>query len=644
MNHARSWIKLRNFLNKASFAFLCFALVLGLFSCSDSRPIRRNDFGSISSRSHSRQPEAAVIPPWQLWDTHDLTNPDLAAADALENTGQFAQSLRAYRELEQKEPPGRVKEEAFVRSVGTLLKLGKSHEALDQITAHLKAQGLATQDISPILALLAAYSYLHQNDFNQTLAWLGVAYRKTSGRGVVARRVTIETENVLRHISKDNFAAEYELWRADPFFAAYFDREKMRRAEGGLPDRSPAMLSWYRPQTYGSEVRVGDLRETDLNPAQDFTVGNLMGGTTVGVLLPLNGRYAAPAQRVREGIELALKDSGLADKVRLVFADTGGDPARAESEYERLATQEGAALVLGPLLVKCSEQVAQKSDSLGVPFITFTKRPGITLMSHVGFRLGATADNQATEVVSYAAQQLKLKSFALIYPDDGSGAEFAAAFRAAVSRAGGRLTGEGMYTSGNPGSVQAAVQKVNGSGAEAVFLPDTLEGASPVITALRTSALKDAVLLGPATWNDPVAVRGYGDLIEGAVYVTPFYGASSKPAVTNFVEHYRATYSREPDLLAAQGYDAADVALRSMQDLQGQQGDIKPALIKNLKSADSFDGVTGKLAVNSNGEITRRMSVLRLHRGTAIEVMSGGNVTGFVPDEPQQGTTAAKNG
>ncbi|MFN8392202.1 MAG: penicillin-binding protein activator [Bdellovibrionota bacterium] len=610
-------------------------------ACSSEHPARRPEpLPKATKRAPSST--AAVIPPWQLWESAQ-TGP-LAAADALDSEGKFDQSLRAYAEIEQRESEGRTKEEAFVRRVGTLLKLGQSRVALDQITLHLKNQGLGAQDISPILALLAAYSYEHQGDTNQTLAWLGVAYRKANGRGVVARRATTETESVLRRIPKEAFQEQNQIWTADNFFAPYFQREKARRSQGGVPESSSAALAWYRPESYGGSFDKGSIRESDLSPATVANVGPTgSGGTAVGVLLPLGGKYAGPAQQVREGIELAFNEAGISDRYRLVFADTGGDASRAESEYERLASQEGAAIVLGPLLVKEAEQVAQKSANVGVPFLTFTKRPGITALSRIGFRLGATAENQADELVTYAVRQLKLKSFALLYPDDGgSGSEFASAFRAAAAKSGGRISAEAKYTPGDQVSIAAAVSSVSAAPADAVFLPDSLEGASSVITALKSSPLKSATLLGPATWNDPVAVRGFGDLVEGAVYVTPYLASSAKPSVSTFNQHYRSAYHRDPDLLAAQAYDAASVVFRALQNGQKDQGDTKAVLIKNLKAADSFEGVTGKLAVTGDREITRRMSVVRLHHGETIEVMSGGTETGFVPDEPQE-NTAAKN-
>ena len=639
MNRVRFWTRSKSFLSKTGPARkpVLFSIVILLticfFGCVEPQTnFKREPLPESTAKPRSRT--ESPIPPWQIWDIYDISEPEFRAADELENSGQFEQSLRAYREIESRPVSPRVKEEAFVRGIGTLLKLGRSKAALEQITQHLKLQNLKTQDISTVLALLAAYSYLHQSDIDQTLAWLGVAYRKADTRGVVARRAKTEMENLIRAIPPENFSKEYEVWSADPFYLSMFDREKKRRAQGGQNIPIQSLQTWFRPDSYGAQPPSGLVPDETLTASLNTAPSN---APVIGVLLPVTGKYAEPSKHVRDGIELALQDMQLADKVKLVFADTAGDPLQAENGFEQLVTREGAAMILGPLLVKTSEQVAKKSDAAGVAYLTFTKRPGITTLSHNGFRLGATAANQASELASYAATQLNAKNVAIFFPDDGGGGEeFSSAFRGAAAKYRLKVVAQASYLPGNPQSIEAAVSSAAGKTVDAVFIPDTLENSVSVIRAVRASEMKNAVLLGPALWNDPVAVRGFGALIEGAVYVTPFYSASAKPNVVRFVNQYRQAYGGDPDLLAAQAYDAATLVFKAFQNAQSESGELKSTLIKKLRAVDSYEGVTGKLSVTANGEIERRMSVLRVYRGGLIEVMSAGTVTGFVPDEPQQ--------
>jgi len=626
-----------------SFRFCGYAFIISVLACIvmffeactyPAAPIRPNDrLDSPNPKPAERTEAVSAVAPWQLWRPEPEENP-LGRGDVLESQGRLNEALKAYRDAELAAQPGRTREEAFVRGVGVMLKLGQSRAALDEITRHLKINNLTNDDISPILALLAAYAYLDLGDVDQSLAWFGVVRKRSNPQSIVASRARAETERLIKSISVQNFEKEAQLWSTDKTLAPLFEEEKQRRAGGGTV-QDGAYAKWFEPATYGV-VPGAALKETDLNPSASS--GPITSWRVIGVLLPESGKYAEHSARVRRGIELAYQDAGSPADIQLAFADTSGDPAQAVSEYERLIRDQHAALVLGPLLVKTSEEVAKRSNDLGVPFLTFTKRPGITALSKVGFRLGATSENQASELASYSTRQLGMKKFATLIPQDGgNGEEFAGAFRAEVRRVGAKLSAESAYAPGNAASIEAAIKSISDAApdTEAIFIPESLESALPVVQAVRNSPLQKAVLLGPATWNDTVAVRGYGSLLEGAVVVTPFFAGSAQPQVAEFISHYRQSYNSEPELLAAQGYDAARLALFALGNNQPDAPDFRENIIRTLRSADSTIGATGKLSVGKNGDISRRMSVLRVSGGELLEVMSGGNVTGFIPDDPQ---------
>jgi len=617
--------------------FVCGLPLLLVFLCSacggSSRrerltpePVKPSDL----STEPSIEPDS-LRPPWQLW-LPEPTDTQLGATDALEAHGHLLEAEHRYRDIETASAPGRSREEAFSRRVGVLLKQGRSREALEQITDHLKAENVSTENISPILALMAAYSYIHLGDYDQALAWFGTVLRKSDRRSVVARRADEQVTVLVASISEANFPTASRTWASDQLFARVFEQEKQRRASGGKPDIS-AFARWFDAKSYGVQPNLG-VRESDIGTAANPPPLPSPTGAVIGVLLPASGKYGEYAAKIRNGIELALKDSGHGEQIQLVFADSTADPLTAEAEYERLCREQGAAIVVGPLLAKVTEQIAKKSESVRVPFLSFTKRPGVTALSNVAFRLGATAENQTNELVEYASKQLSFKKFAMLSPLDGAnGEEFSAAFRGSLSQLRGQLVGDASYTPKNAGSVAEAIAKISGSGAEAVFMSEGLETALPVIEALRNSPLRSAVILGPAVWNDSVAARGYGSLLEGSIIATPFFIGGEQPQVSGFVTRYRQAYGQEPELLGAQAYDAAMIIISGLVNTPVGTADFRDKFISNLKSVDNMEGVTGKLSVRRDGEISRRMSVLRLHNGELLEVMRGGTVTGFVPDD-----------
>ncbi|HQH27593.1 MAG TPA: penicillin-binding protein activator, partial [Oligoflexia bacterium] len=517
-----------------------------------------------------------------------------------------------------------IRDQAFLRMCGTMLKLGRSKEILNEMAHYFKQQNLTAQTAPPGLLLVAGYAYLHQKDYDQSLAWFGAAYNRTSGQGIVARRALTEARRTVSSIPTGSFEAMRDRWSGDAFAGPIFSSERMRRAQGAKVS-SPLEDYWFNAAFYAAggsvESREGvseiDLFESETPLPEPASPADLMQASsaplTLGLLLPFSGQFAEHAARVKEGIELA---AGMVERVNIIEADTQGDAGVAERQYEDLVRQ-GVNLVFGPLLVKTSEQVARKSADLYVPFISFTKREGFPALSGAAYRLGATGESQVRALVAYAAGQEGLRTFSIIYPKTSAGAEFARLFRDAVERAGGRILSEADWENGDPQSVANAINQTAANPPQAIFVPDSLENSLLVLQQVKTSALSASMVLGPALWDDPVALRGAGQLVEDAVYVSLFNPASSRPIVTDFTQRYKTRFARPPDLLAAQAYDAATFAFSAV----GQGPVDAQEVIKRLNTAPALAGVTGALSISADGEIVRLLPVVRIYRGEAVEVV-----------------------
>lgn len=610
--------------------------------------------GEIVS-SHSMRPHAGesttVIPEKKAavapWDVQFGTGPapaELAAGDDLAARGDLAGAAEKYRQAQAAllaEGDDRGAEMATARRASALLKQGLSKETLNEVSNFLAKRGLAIDAAATEVALVVAFAYMHEAQLDQTLAWLGVAIRNAPGE-TAAHYVRGEAKKLVRSLSDRNFEIYADKWGQDASLGIVFGQDRLRRSQGGGAEVSfPQGL--FSAETY-AVAAAGEQTALEQPPAGDgsFQPGADPNEITIGVLLPFSGKYAEHAERVREGIELAVSELNQASQlesgahVRLIFGDTKGDGDTAAAEYRRLVSSEHASAVIGPLLVKDTERVAAEAASLGVPFVTFTKQPQVPGLGKNAFRLGATLENQAAELASYAVKQLGLKRLAIVLPATPAGRDFSTACRSAMLKLGGpsgaAIAGEVEYENGNESSIAAAIDALSKLSVDGVFVPDSLENSIPLLDSARVAGLKP-VFLGTALWDDAVTIRGYGKLIDGAVYVTPFFSQSSQPATTAFVAGYRAKFNREPDLLAAQSYDATHYILRGLEQSGRPAAPSFPQLLtKKLLSADSFEGATGKITVQKNGDLSRRMSVLRLYNGEAIEVMSGGETKGIIPD------------
>ncbi|WNG54402.1 ABC transporter substrate-binding protein [Archangium gephyra] len=162
---------------------------------------------------------------------------------------------------------------------------------------------------------------------------------------------------------------------------------------------------------------------------------------TVGLLLPMTGKYKAVGEAVLRGVKLALAGSD----IELVVKDTQGDVNLAAQGMEQLAFDEGAIAVLGPITSDESRRAALVAEELQVPLLTLTRQEDITNIGPFIFRNMLTNSAQARAIADFAMKQKGFKSFAMLYPNLPYGVELANDFWDHVVENGGQVRGAETY-------------------------------------------------------------------------------------------------------------------------------------------------------------------------------------------------------
>ncbi len=164
-------------------------------------------------------------------------------------------------------------------------------------------------------------------------------------------------------------------------------------------------------------------------------------GRTLGVLVPLTGKYQRLGEAVMRGIKLALKGSD----IELVVKDTQGDPARAAAAVEELVFEDGAAAAIGPLFGEDSRRAAVVAQDLGLPLLTLTRNEDITEIGPFIFRNMLTYSAQGRALAAWAVDVMGYKSFAVLYPNTPYGLEMTSDFWDQVTARGASVRGAESY-------------------------------------------------------------------------------------------------------------------------------------------------------------------------------------------------------
>lgn len=396
----------------------------------------------------------------------------------------------------------------------------------------------------------------------------------------------------------------------------------------------------------------------------------------VGVLLHLTGPLAEYGHRVLRGVQVAyrMERARLPEgELALWVRDLDGPAPLLSSHFASLLREADPEVVVGPMLSAEVRDTARQAERAGVPLIApLVPRPDGVVGPVVG--LGVSPDMEGVAAARYAAAQ-GLTRFVTVAPDEAYGRRVAAAFRAELERLGGQVQST-VFFGDDEEDIRARIQQVvdddlKQDGMPAVTVDDIaamseterkLAGQVPEdedeirITTEPVAPLQgppvgphpympgfDGVFLpgpwdriavaaphlpffdirvpviGTSGWNDRRLIRTGGPAVTGARFVSPFFRDAK--GARDFTKAYRDTYGEAPDLFAALGFDAMQLAARAVLGGDGTARD---------RLAGPFAGATGEMVVGPDGAVERTLSVLKV--GTRRFTLAG--EVSLAPERP----------
>jgi ABC-type branched-subunit amino acid transport system substrate-binding protein len=293
--------------------------------------------------------------------------------------------------------------------------------------------------------------------------------------------------------------------------------------------------------------------------------------------------------------------------------------------------------------------VAQKGNELGVPVIGLSQKSHLTAIGENVFRNALTSQAIVSELVQTAMEKYGMTKFAILYPNDPYGIEYANLFWDEVLARGGQITAAQTYLPEEKdfnGPISRLVgtfyledrvdeyssrlkewygqQKVITSRVtppadllppivdfDALFIPDGIKALGQIASMLRFHDVDKVRLLGTNLWNNPSLVERGTSLIENSLFVDAKTVVDNSIQKTKFYQDYKRLYNEEPSVFEAQAYDTAVVLKHLIEQGARSRGSLRESLTK----VRQFQGIVGDINVNEDREFTRALSVLTVKSG-----------------------------
>ena len=390
----------------------------------------------------------------------------------------------------------------------------------------------------------------------------------------------------------------------------------------------------------------------------------------VGVALPLTGPVAHVGEQTLRGILLAagifdprqVADPDLGGGLRVLVRDTRGDPERAAAAVREFSARGDVVAVIGPLLRDEVEAAAVEAQRVEMPLLTVTRREAVAADRDHVFRFGLTRRAEAAALARYAVERFGIERVAILYPRDDYGLAFRSLVWKALEARGSRVVGVMHYppqatdfaapirslvgydflsakdrelvahrdhmlqrarrlSSPEAKALRAqaaALRLVDGAPLpprvdfEALFLPDAHDKVGLIVPQLAFHRIQGVRLFGPSGWHHPELLTLAGRHVSGAFFSSGFAPTYPSPLVRGFAQRYRAIFGENATVFAAQAYDAANLV-----QLQLWRGAETPdAVRRGLLATELYAGVSGSLAIESDGNALRRPFVFEVHGRT----------------------------
>ncbi|MEK6802598.1 MAG: penicillin-binding protein activator [Nitrospirota bacterium] len=371
---------------------------------------------------------------------------------------------------------------------------------------------------------------------------------------------------------------------------------------------------------------------------------------SIAAIFPMSGKLAPFGTEVLNGIQLALersKDGGETPSIGLIVKDTESDRAAFLDELSGVLSDDRPLAVIGPLLSKNLPVMAEMAERTRIPLITpSATAPNLRRFGNYVFSTALTYNHQAKRVADYAIREQQYKRLAILYPDTAYGRDLARLFAQEIRQQDGELIASEAYKEGDT-DFRAVIARLKAEdlkkygvevliendptkapvkslgkknkrllyspGFDAVFIPG--RSLDVGLLAAQLAFYDIAVpLLGANGWNQPDFTRVADRTVEGSVFVDGFFAESGSPVVQEFVERYRKRFQATPSLFAAQGYDAARLAVEAIKRGATTGEGVRDFLMMQ----HDLPTLSGPSGFNPDGTLNRRVFLIQVKQGKFV--------------------------
>lgn len=304
------------------------------------------------------------------------------------------------------------------------------------------------------------------------------------------------------------------------------------------------------------------------------------------------------AKNVQQGMEFAVSEANAADvlkgtKISLDVQDSASEPKQAVTLLSKIVkdnppvvlfgTQGGSALAMAP--------IAQRT---GTPLIiAIGGTPGVVETGDHIYRATAPQSTYHDKQAAYLAAQGKKRVAIMFASDSASLADLAKKTYPELAKKYGFEIVNSTGVASTDTELSSVVSKVKGSNPDAVIMLLIGKQNVSVAKSLRGSGFDGIIASQYGIGSE--ALKALGSAANGIVFPSDFTPSMDNASTQAFVTAFKAKYGKEPDSFNANGYVAAQMLVKGLENAGGKydKESVQAGLTKVTESG--MDSATGAI-------------------------------------------------
>ena len=354
----------------------------------------------------------------------------------------------------------------------------------------------------------------------------------------------------------------------------------------------------------------------------------------IGVFEPTTGENGGGGYQEVLGIRYAnethktVKIGNKEYTIELVEVDNKSDKTEAVNAANKLMGEK-VSVVLGSYGSGVSIAAGQIFADAKVPAIGCScTNPQVTQGNDYYFRVCFLDPFQGTVMANYAMQNGYKSAAILTQLGDDYSSGLGSYFKTAFSELGGTVVDEEQFQT-NQTDFKAVLTNIKAADPDVIFAPSSITTAPLIIKQARELGI-DSLIAAGDTWENSTIIDNAGADAEGAVLSTFFDEAEpanseAEAFITGFKEYLKK--NNQSDIIpavSALGYDAYLAAYNAIEAAQSTDGEALKEALKGV----SYDGVTGSISFNEEGDANKDMAFIKTIKDGKFEFLTTTTING----------------